>query len=144
MSTKIGITKTQEANLRKGAAYLLSGDIAMRFNMAVYCTKPDLKDDEFLKPAQHTCGTVGCAAGHFPAAGIKPFNAEFWNEYITRTTGFNPFCYEWEWCFGPDWRDVDNTPEGAAKRILWLLDKDLPEDWEEQQGGSAPLCYNEA
>jgi len=65
------------------------------------------------------CGTAACAAGHGPHAGIEKDSLEYWREYIQRA-----FCLRsnsWSWCFDAEWADIDNTPEGAAKRILYLL-----------------------
>lgn len=146
MSTALSITSEQEANLRKGAAYLLVGHTAMKFDMDSYCTIENLEDDHYDKeinnPNDHKCGTVGCALGHFPAAGIEPLKGEYWHSYEYRVTGLSGFeSKPWDWCFGPEWKRTDNTPQGAGKRILWLLDKGLPEDWEEQQSGTSQLCY---
>ena len=48
---------------------------------------------------------------------------------------------EWQWLFCAPWTKIDNTPEGAALRIEWLLKNGLPENWQEQMCGLDPLCY---
>lgn len=92
---------------------------------------------EYLDP----CGTVACAAGHGPAAGIPVLDQENWPDYAWRV--FKLSYAQWEWCFDPYWRRIDNTPHGAAARIDWLLRKGLPTDWETQARGNAPLCYQQ-
>ena len=95
---------------------------------------------------EYECGSVGCAIGHGPLAGI---GVEVFDKHEGR---WDLYCHEvfidirsderaWKWCFAYEWSRVDNTPEGAAKRILWLLDKGLPDDWESQMCGKAALCY---
>ena len=117
-------------NMLKLAHYLLGGRTKMRFDMEWFCD---------VAPDQYECGTVACAIGHGPAAGIALLEQEGWWEYAERalTTGFQ----ETHWCFAYFWARVDNTPEGAAKRILWLLEYGVPKDWQAQMLGSAPLCY---
>lgn len=119
-------------NLKKLADYLLSGELKAKFDMRIY--------DDASIGYHTTCGTIGCAAGHGPYAGCGlkiPYEA--WYEYIIRVfdIGFD----ELEWCFAAKWICVDNTPEGAAKRILYMIEKGVPYDWEKQMGGEVPLCY---
>ena len=100
------------------------------------------------------CGTVGCVIGHCTALDTDKNFALFchkehdryevnfmsWSESFT-----DMLCYhrEWQWCFGSSWTGSDNTPIGAAKRIMYLLKHGLPEDWRDQMLGRAPLCYLE-
>lgn len=91
----------------------------------------------------YECGTVACAIGHGPAAGI-PLNEEeikilrsadgrigfhhMWEDYSDRVF-FDSNVHDlwWTWCFSGLWSRVDDTPQGAVKRIRWLLDgKPLP------------------
>ena len=71
------------------------------------------------------CGTVACAVGHGPFIGIEPLEGEYWTTYSERV--FIKNVREWEWCFSGEWRKLDNTPHGAAKRIQVLLRKGLPD-----------------
>ncbi len=61
------------------------------------------------------------------------------DDFIARTTNND----SWSWCFSPVWQRVDNTPEGAARRIEWLVEHGLPKNWDEQKYGNAPLIYNQ-
>lgn len=113
-------------NLLRLASYLetLPEDYE-HFDMGLYaCTE---ESDEPL-PSEldlTECGTVACAVGHGPAAGIAPEPDEDWSEYSERVFDL-PFTAnpnsEWAWCFDSEWAAVDNTPTGAAKRIRYLLE----------------------
>lgn len=89
-----------------------------------------------LKPVKdpstlHTCGTSGCAIGHAPMVyGVtKPHKDEDWTDYSYRFLFDLPDAYVasntqdkvWEWCFSGEWVDNDNTPQGAAKRMMYFL-----------------------
>jgi hypothetical protein len=68
------------------------------------------------------CGTVGCALGHAFAAGVVPrLYPGHWLE-LSRKYFTEPHSDMWEWCFSPLWKNVDNTPKGAAKRIYYALE----------------------
>ena len=71
------------------------------------------------------CGTVACAVGHGPFIGIEPLEGEYWTAYSERV--FTRDLGEWDWCFGSNWVFLDNTAQGAAKRIKVLLNKGLPD-----------------
>lgn len=93
------------------------------------------------------CKSVGCAIGwctvlddeeNIPRDVDGDIIFDKWSE---KFTGLDPELEEWDWCFSLIWSEVDNTPIGASKRIQWLLDHGLPENWEDQKEGEAPLCY---
>lgn len=82
------------------------------------------------------CGTVACAAGHGPLAGIPvplscrdeglPTGDVDWMCYARE--GFLPgipsleYEHVWMFVFGPEWTGIDNSPQGAAARIRHLLE----------------------
>ena len=83
------------------------------------------------------CGTVACALGHAPnVPGIpKPLvEGENWYAYSDRVLGLGD--KDWEWCFSSDWAEVDNTPQGAATRIRYLLKHPDLEGWDYYGVGS--------
>lgn len=121
-------------NLNKLADYLAKKRSKNDFDINVFC-------DENTSIYSTTCGTVGCAIGHGPYAGIKKLKNEDWFEYSVRVFGFSSFSQEWMWCFDSGWSNTDNTPTGAAKRIRYLLQRGLPEDAGYQRCGTAPLSY---
>ena len=73
------------------------------------------------------CGTVGCAVGHAPYAGIPKVLTESWEVYAQRVFGVSPDhnLIAWEWLFEADWADRDrDTAYEAAQRIQYYLDND--------------------
>lgn len=113
-------------NLNRLCDYLLSGRLAATFNMTTY------SEEKRFETTGTTCGAVGCAVGHGPYVApdmIKKEN-ENWNEYCTRIFDITSDSDEWNWCFGSDWSEFDNTPEGAAKRIKYILSgNEIPRDY---------------
>jgi hypothetical protein len=113
------ITDKQESNLRILAAYLLSGNLKANFDMEVYSENNSSGIDKT------DCGSVGCAIGHGPYAGIPKNNNETWGIYTGRAFS-NHIFHLWQYCFSPSWSYIDNTPQGAGQRILNFLN-DSPE-----------------
>lgn len=72
------------------------------------------------KPVPTRCGTVACAIGHGPAAGVPVGEHTDWEEYAA--ANFIPISAEYYWCFAALWAHYDDTPQGAAARIRYLLD----------------------
>lgn len=87
----------------------------------------------------NTCGTAACAIGHaplVPGISVLPREDEEYVDYSFRfLSGEDIPVWEardnpelklaWNWCFGEEWAGVDNTPQGAAKRIMYLLSIDV-------------------
>lgn len=123
----------------KIAADNLRQPLKTGFSMEVFDETGVTGDSEKI-----VCGSVGCAIGH-TAFVIPKYKNETWLDYSLRVTGLTDNDYEgnsaWDWCFSEEWRYVDNTPQGAADRIDWLLEYGLPLNWQEQLFGEAPLCY---
>jgi hypothetical protein len=133
----IGLSEYHEGNLRKLAAYLLNLPAAApRFDMREFA------DRKYYSREVTHCGTVGCAIGHASLIIDKRLG-ESWYDFSERVFGLDPAPgrEEWDWCFGPQWARWDNSPAGAALRILWLLDRGIPSDARSQWSGRAPLCY---
>lgn len=122
-------------NLKKLADYLSAGNTGMVFSMHDYCTSGDNDYDvDYYDPFKYTCGAVGCAVGHGPYAGIPVgVNDHTWDMYCERVFGVDED--EWDWCFSSMWRFVDNTPQGAAKRIYFMLERGVPANFVEQMQG---------
>lgn len=118
-------------NLKKLALFLWDlpeEDARLRFEMGDFNDRHsgplELVKDE------HMCETASCAIGWGPSAGILPTDADkHWisysnNHFVQSST------MEWYWMFSSEWKDHDNSPRGAAKRILWLLEKGkVPEEY---------------
>jgi hypothetical protein len=129
-------------NLDKLATYLegLPADYR-HFGMSAYMQSVD-RAHFFINqaPLAGSCGTIACAVGHGPAAGIPADEGTvWWTDYGEKAFQLAP--EEWAWCFDSQWTVVDNTPHGAAKRIRYLLDHGLPEDDFEQRHGATPYMF---
>ncbi len=102
--------------------------------------------------AKPECDSIGCAIGHSTVLDIENVKKNFmhdiagkpaisfahWSEQFTGLSKSTP---QWVWCFATNWGRVDNTPEGAARRIEWLVKNGLPKNWDEQMMSNEPLCY---
>jgi hypothetical protein len=117
--------KKHKDNLLKLAAYLETlPDDYERFDMFEYmmeCDGDDRRYWETLGPDERSkpsCGTVACAVGHGPAAGIRIYRDLDWTDYSARVFGeFEGDYLVWDYMFSPRWSHTDNTPKGAAARI---------------------------
>lgn len=146
-----------EANLRQLAAHLLSlpeGYESFDISSFVKIKVEDrsgiviktLDLDEVTPEVYTQCGTVACAVGHAPLAGLDCSGAVDWWELSENLFGMGGESFEWSWCFSADWAYRDNTPQGAGKRIIFMLDNaDFShlDHWKmlEMQDGEIPLCY---
>ncbi len=149
------LSEQQVANLTKLANYLINlPQDYQYFDMGGWAVILD-EDGElsYLSPEEvkPECGTVCCAAGHAPLIGIGDASAyRSWWGYIDDNLLKTDLKYdgrsrEFQWCFAAEWAEegTDNTPQGAGKRILWMLEhNDVPDNWKEQLYGEAELCYN--
>lgn len=145
-------TPEQLANLKKLGDYLVSLPIDyLHFGMETFFYDPTQSTDYFgwsLKPPEDDsaemqnslmltgkeipCGTIACAIGHGPAAGIAFTKDDvFWSDYSERVFGLEADGEAHEWLFGGWWHDIDNTAQGAGQRILDYLKNGLPENAEE-------------
>lgn len=73
----------------------------------------------------HTCRTSACALGTAAYAGIGSCSVHGdWGTYSQKTFGFTSGYSDsdvWNFLFSDSWSGVDNTPEGAAARVLYLI-----------------------
>lgn len=97
----------------------LSGELRTRFSMVDFTDAGNWHDHCL------TCGTVGCAVGHGPFAGVPKNSEESWMEYSFRC--FVPGTFScrnglWEYLFHGDWRHGESTAIQAADRIRRVLD----------------------
>jgi len=86
----------------------------------------------------NVCGTVACAIGHGPAAGVAPQGGEGWSDYTIRafgdgendTSDRDTRVGVYTWAFHEAWAHYDNTPLGAAQRIRYALKHGVPILWD--------------
>lgn len=145
------MNEEQKNNFRKLSDYLLSGKLTTKFNMSALAHDFDRTS---LMPMEVNPTTLacGCALGHGPLAGIVTSDVMNWSSYSERYFGCSSLAlalleplneFVFQWCFSGGWACVDNTPEGAGKRIRWMLEHDfqIPENHHKQRLGLTPLCY---
>ena len=114
--------------LKRLAEYLLTQVPEEQFDMGKY---------RWHKNSDQICGTAGCALGWSPA--IMPEST--FNKYkrrsshlvelfsITIPTRYFGIEYDsrvWNYLFSGGWGCIDNTPQGAAARILHFLSHGTP------------------
>lgn len=146
----VKLTKPQRERLDKLATYLEKLPKRYRhFNMKDYAGL-ESDDPKLIEYALHnggvpSCGTVACAVGHGPAAGvlfprsmIKSWSGAIgvqWDKYSELFVGEEMSLYRW--CFGGEWAPTDNTHYGAAARIRYILANGYPPaafDWSYSSG----------
>lgn len=103
----------------------------------------------------NNCGTAGCALGHSIVSKIKELEVTdedySIDELSQRYLNFEKYSdrvfnipmkeSEWEYLFSGEWSMRDNTPLGASKRIRYVVEKGLPEDWYDEITGETELSY---
>lgn len=137
--TELPIDIQQRLNLMLLADFLDAPRKRLRFNMTTFEEKGE-------------CGTVRCACGYGPYAGVRMLKEERanaggasygngWSIYAHRAFGATGgvFC----WLFAGVWYRNDNTREGAAARIRYYLKHGLPARWMEMAGSTEPLPYHD-
>ena len=121
VAQKLGLTTQQVLNLARLADYLrgLPEDYE-DFGMTQFMADRHGREVD-VGVIQNSCGTVACAVGHGPAAGIQPLPGERqWWDYSYRAfvNGDHPL---WEYLFSSGWDRIDDTHHGAAARIAYAL-----------------------
>lgn len=134
MSKAIEIDDFRRANLVKLARHLWDSTPEAAFDMGTWASKnwddPDSREDVAPNDVLNHCGTVCCALGRGVFAGIAPAeDCDDWYSYCHDNFFADPESLEAQWCFDCQWMRFDNSPRGAAKRILWLLLDGLPEKY---------------
>lgn len=127
----------------------LPADIQRRINLQQLADHLDTVkkrhfDMRYFETHVWWCGTVACAAGHGPLAGIPfiPQDDGQWGRYTERAfTG--PSYDGWSWMFSSGWKKADDTPQGAAARIRYFLQHGNPENVYRQMEGWDPMCYRD-
>lgn len=125
-------------NLKKLATYLLQlPEDYKHFSMTSYFEffrgemfYASLETNEVISDpnAINECRTVACALGHGPVAGIYTPDKIYddWEDYCIEEFGFDGDSLEYDWCFAGAWHKTDDTPHGAAKRILYMIEYGVP------------------
>lgn len=120
-------------NLKRLAKYLQSLPEDYReFDMTNFYDGPDERHYALFNG--RSCGTVACAVGHGPSAGLFFRRDEIswhmgprWVTYTDRV--FTSDDDAFQFLFGEEWADVDNHHWGAAARIRCFLENGVPDDF---------------
>ena len=134
-------------NYKKLADYLLAlPDDYKHFNMYAYWADTNRKDKEDLSLRElinniddqlHTCGTAGCVLGHAVVSQLfdmgEDTDLNCWGYVEDQVFGkakdsnsWELYDGRWKWLFTSDWSTVDNTPVGAAHRLLYAYYFGIP------------------
>ncbi|UTS52090.1 hypothetical protein [Synechococcus phage BUCT-ZZ01] len=106
-------------NLLKLAKFLSNlPDDYKCFDMSTYFFDSELREDRPQIVDEHC---IACALGHGPTAGIGPDKVTMgaWMRYADTYFSKSPVMRRW--IFSPVWARIDNTPKGAAQRILYAI-----------------------
>ncbi len=117
-------------NLLKMADWLETQCPQAQFDMHCFILNyPQDAATTSMDVALTSCQTVGCIVGSIPKVfGEFPNNTSSGRVYDFDWIGLSYRVFgvtsseEWDWMFGSDWKHMDNTPVGAAKRIRYFLE----------------------
>jgi hypothetical protein len=104
----------------------------LHFDMETYFHSPaqeTLMERDELKVADRVaemgCGTVACALGHGPAAGVPvPRGTECWDQYANDVFGVEGVSFSY--LFDGGWANIEPTAAQAAARIRQYLADGVP------------------
>lgn len=139
------LTPARRARLEKLATYLEGLPKRYKhFDMSDYMALPSY-DERVIAYALknggvNKCGTVACALGHGPAAGILVPRSMVLKELYSRRVNWAKYgdlftgdyyasagaSRLFRWLFGGEWSEVDNHHYGAAARIRYVLAHGAP------------------
>lgn len=108
-------------NLEILSDYLISNNLKKKFSMDDFCIDP-YDYQSLVSPKKHRCGTIACAIGNGPDAGIEAGDAITWQQYSDNSFGIHVSSNFWLFMFGALWSDFDNTAVGAGHRIKFFLE----------------------
>lgn len=104
----------------------------------------DLTTGDYLEPDQVAAhiGPLLCnPLGYAPRADITALPGETWRAYQARVLGAEFDSPLEDWLLSVFWRHTDNTPTGAAMRLMYVLDYGVPGDFEAIRDGQAESDY---
>jgi hypothetical protein len=142
------LSREQQENYVALAKHLVmlvaEGERHERASFDIGETALDLMTGDELQPDQTAahegplaCGVLGQAA----RAGIKAAPGETWLDYQVRVLGAVRDSPLEDWLLSRVWRRTDDTPDGAAMRLIYVLDYGVPGDWEAIMHGQAESDY---
>lgn len=121
-------TLKQKDNLRTLAGYLRSLPYDYEhFDISTFYYEEEsgitfsLSEIDVSKGTELGCGTVACAVGHGPSAGIK-INCDNWITYCKTAFGVSMGGEDASYMFGEHWADCQPHHWQAAERIEYWLE----------------------
>lgn len=130
-------------NLLKLAKFLETEP--QNFNMKEFATKgrKDLAIEEV--DCKSVCCAIGFAPILFPRLTAKHVKDTWRNDWF----GLSYKLYavqsaQWDWLFSTYWKQIDNTPTGAAMRIRYLVTHGVPDwfNWDDLSDKTSPFVKN--
>jgi hypothetical protein len=143
------LTVEQEANYVRLARHLVISSQSPEWDANLFdmtYIAYDLITGEDVAPervADHIGPLLCGALGHGPRAGIAALAAEGWRAYQTRILAAEIDSPLEDWLLSFSWRKTDNSPIGAAMRLMYVLDYGVPIDWLDIVEGRARSDYLE-
>ena len=127
------LTRRQRANVKTLLKYLESGRLLAGFDMEQFNPTNSMFSTD--------CGSAVCIIGHGPHAGIKKFMGELWSDYADDRFGAHSTECSWQFMFSSLWKQVDNSVEGATKRVAYALKYGIPQT--SGMDENLTMCYME-
>lgn len=109
-----------------------------KFDMESYRTMPE---------SSPSCKSIGCIIGHCTVLDdLKNIPRNYYGhirftEWSFDFTGIEIDSLKWKFLFSHEWRNSDNTPTGAAKRIRYFIEHGVPKNRYSVMHGREPLPY---
>lgn len=124
-------------NLLKMADWLETQCPQEQFDMNHFMSKYPLDAASLgMDTALTSCNTVGCVIGSIPKVfGIFPKSASSDRAFDFDWVGLGYRVFDvfygnhWDWMFAGEWKYIDNTPIGAAKRIRYFVEHGREPVW---------------
>lgn len=100
---------------------------------------------EQFSMGQYNMEGKSCSIGYFCCVilGLEENDCDNWmrQKLPSIFNNFDTYNKFHAWMFSIHWTESDDTPTGAADRIIYLLTNGLPKNWEKQMKGIEELCY---
>ena len=142
------LSKEQQENYVRLAKHLVllvvEGALYERAEFDISETALCLMTGDWLQPEQVAAhdGPLACGVlGHGVRAGLKALPNEDWLAYQARVLGAAFDSPLESWIASALWRGTDGSAEGAAMRLMYVLDYGVPGDWEQILHGQAESDY---
>lgn len=128
------LSQEQRKNVDKLLTYLEGGQLRAGFTMGQFSSYESERVED--------CGTAGCIIGNGPDAGIPKSADENWRKYGTRCFNSYDKLDIWDFMFHASWEYVDDSLEGAVKRVKYALEHGIPLPTEDEEYDAEDYIQN--